>query len=1404
MFEKIFQPKKKNNMSPLNHEEKLAQQDDAIKQKVKREQAALGAAGGGAAGLGLITFVGWQFGLSIATVGGLTVAAPAAAALVLATSLIGAFVFPKIVKSETNFRLLLSKALNDQRKILKGENTGRIDKSINLISFSSMLDKKNCNNFNDEYDKHIINLAKLIKNYYKKICSKKGKVSVNKIKISSPHLTPEHFELLFHSGLGKLGVESLEIDFDLLHRKYSKPISTRELLKCLETEICNNGGLNTLTSLKLSNLDGLDEVDFERIIDFCRKLSISTLDLSNNTTLFYSKSKEFFNKTFFTGFPRLEHLILQKTGINNKSTVDRLKPLFAHVSLLKMIDIRGNNLSVTELNHLVDSDEFNFNLNIDTLLTDLNEHKRVKAKLKNRYDTITNISKHLERPDESNEHISITLLKHLIAEPDAQEYPEILSQYFSSRFKLYQKQTTAENEWQLFSRRFKTFSSREDNWIEKFVDFLSNADGRIEYIELEAKNQQLDKKRKLAAQDAQTSACIQAVLDTEDDAEVALSFPQTGAYRKDKASEIIQALKSGVKNLRKQNNDPIVDSISLASLVLCSKDMINLMKVGLGDYRTSTLDLSKNNIDDMFLKALSEDEETFESLKIIDLSDNNISINGLKHLVDFSARVGLEEINLSGNGLNIKNRANVKIFAEFIEDLAEKVPALKKLSLRGVGLSKNQLNVFKPLFSKISIFEDLDISENRLDKKQVLNLLNSPEFQTNVSIKAVVTGADKADVKTALKKRERELVKIRNALDIDVDNALPLELIDFLMRTNEAEWPEALQIFLDREPGLKQNWMRKVKMFSSYLESQTDDDIAKMFIRFSQEKNLDKYINFDVIERLSAAQNGEKINLVFDLPAAEREKQSKLIITKLETCLETLSHSENELIIPNIQLNRLNLKASDIRRLLGKELGYYSTSQLDLSNNYLGDDALDALIEDNDALATLQALNLSGNKLTAKSLAAVAELAGRVGLESLDLSNNPINPKNNEEVALLLKFCLRLPQTIPTLQKLNISNIGLQGKDLQLLRPLLTNLSSLSEVNIEQSTAKYIRDYKPLVSARDVINNLTVETVNTGKNTARSLKKVIDQSKKLVTIFRGSLPDAIKDVSMISALVNIFMRTDDPVLPEEIKAALREKVAFRPGMFELSISQRLLAITHRIKYFRSKNRLKDKSFIMPEWVDDNELAATLGDKLDAYWAGQVGNNFETNLNTRKNVILRHRQIDQPGVALQAKHLYRYKINLHNDIDVFYVEDGTIRVVNRVNQIQFVLNRYETALDIEQNELASRILISKLQIIVNKKGELTIINDNELALRISGADLDCSNKVNIQSIPFYRLQRADTIKGVMDSLPPQESDEHLAEHNAQQRAFLPQQQVVQQRGQAANEPANLDVSTITRQKQAASK
>lgn len=526
----------------------------------------------------------------------------------------------------------------------------------------------------------------------------------------------------------------------------------------------------------------------------------------------------------------------------------------------------------------------------------------------------------------------------------------------------------------------------------------------------------------------------------------------------------------------------ILDEIKISTRSFSHNFLNELLSAGLGQFGTKRLEITNSILSNKLPQALwlKMKQEHFNVLEELDLSRNEIDVQGLPVLSKIGKISKIKTLDLSGNSLvpTIGNN-DIKELEAFFKDFHKNFPTVKKLIIQNVNLTGDSLHYLKPLFSNPGFLTEIDISKNPINAREFEAFLKEPEIQNNINVRKIITGYKSKNITKISNQRKNRLKKLEECLQPKADVPIVLSLLESLASDAKKEnATRGLKTYVDGvETNEIQGWCLLAKLFAKHKESERVDDdtsVESAFIEFKRHfKSNDVYVSSQLFETLVKSRDGDDVDLV--LSVQDTQSVEKIVVDLTRT-LEILSENNQHLNIPSIILKDFKLDDDKFTQLLDAGIGRYNTKELSFANNGLDDMACLALKEDAQFMG-LKILDLSHNKITTHGLKVLAEFCKAVGIEQLDLSGNPLAPRSQAQMAQWGEFCKTLHKAIPTLKTLKLNDIGLKKDAIQGLRYIFQESSLLQ--NLEIRGNEKVAETLKLLTSDEVKNNITIRNVST-------------------------------------------------------------------------------------------------------------------------------------------------------------------------------------------------------------------------------------------------------------------------------------------------------------------------------------
>jgi len=204
---------------------------------------------------------------------------------------------------------------------------------------------------------------------------------------------------------------------------------------------------------------------------------------------------------------------------------------------------------------------------------------------------------------------------------------------------------------------------------------------------------------------------------------------------------------------KKKGERPVIKKMDFSQVALSYTQLRDFLSAGLGRFRTVHLILCNNALTNDSIAILHEyivkRKSSFQQLKRLDLSCNQLTKDALGQIVAIAKHVMLESLNLSQNKLShsllpddCQQNQYIDLNYLFLRQ-ASVLPTLKRLYLRDIGLNSFHQRALTRLLANISLLELLDIRKNPdLTYPAVKEVLVKKGLKYNVSLKVLRTDHD--------------------------------------------------------------------------------------------------------------------------------------------------------------------------------------------------------------------------------------------------------------------------------------------------------------------------------------------------------------------------------------------------------------------------------------------------------------------------------------------------------------------------------------------------------------------------------------------------------------------------------------------------------------------------------------
>jgi len=537
----------------------------------------------------------------------------------------------------------------------------------------------------------------------------------------------------------------------------------------------------------------------------------------------------------------------------------------------------------------------------------------------------------------------------------------------------------------------------------------------------------------------------------------------------------------------KPNRKPLnLVKITIDTEKLTHGQLRKLLKGGIGDFQTTELNIINTQMGNNLVQALHESivREGFDKLETLCLENNALCFNSLSILSKLGSASRLKVLDLSGNKLLPGSTDdNIRLVADFFKHFHQNFPTVTELKIKDIYLSNDRLHYLLPLFERPGMLKKIDISGNALGARAIAKFLKDPSVQNNINVREIKTGFKNKTVVSAIKARDARLNDFYTSMNLD-ESGVPVPTLLKQLASNQKESASKhLNKFFIQTQASKTDldkWILLAEMFSEFESSDSTSSDEMSFTNFQSTFGAENdFITTSMYRQLRSSKNGQKINLTLSRQAEVLPQDTLESLTEV---LGSLQGSEQRPIFPSIALNNLRMNVTAFRALLAVGLGDYQTKSLSLADNSLTDAFFSAL-EDNDQFGEVQTLNLSNNKITVNGLSGLAKFCNKVGVQELNISGNLIRPSSESQMREMVTFFRDLHKLIPTLKKLDVSNIGLNAHTAYVLEGLFKEPGLLETLNISENISVTLT--VNLLKSNAVKNNVSIHSIITGHEARR-------------------------------------------------------------------------------------------------------------------------------------------------------------------------------------------------------------------------------------------------------------------------------------------------------------------------------
>lgn len=541
-------------------------------------------------------------------------------------------------------------------------------------------------------------------------------------------------------------------------------------------------------------------------------------------------------------------------------------------------------------------------------------------------------------------------------------------------------------------------------------------------------------------------------------------------------------------------------------------------------------------------------KQKLRSLKQLSLPNCGLSFNDLPNISKIGKNAMLEKLDLSKNMFSSLSQ-NPQLWDLFANEFYKNFPLIQNVNLSACSLEDKNTAKLIPLFSQISAMKSLDLTNNNIYESGLLRIVESEEFQSNLSFKTLKHDlARSSKVNSAIEKRKRAVEKFMKSSGVHECGHIPYEIVKGIIESN-SRIINALDKHIEstisskgRQKQVKLQWRlwanecNRVRNWKRFTYEFYKEALQKGKVVVPTEMALSVK---EITKVLKACKTGQKIDFTINEKGNNTLKFGD-IGEKLLAAFKKIKSSRKSPILKKVDLNHLGINDDQFSELLEKDIGEYQTESLNLSHNALTSVALkDWFGSEPCPFKDVKYLDLSGNQIKADALPALLSYCRNNKVEYLNLSNNPLGADlhNQNLLGNMLKEFGRLPY----LKKLDLSNIKIAPAASEVLAPLLTTPCDLETLNITQEKFN-ARTMINLLNRSGFRNNLGIQKIETGYNDAKSIEHILGSMNKLQDIYNGSVSKIEKTRPFMYVILDRFlMNLENPKIPEGLKTALESK-----------------------------------------------------------------------------------------------------------------------------------------------------------------------------------------------------------------------------------------------------------------------
>ncbi|MFO1259306.1 MAG: hypothetical protein U1E78_12985 [Gammaproteobacteria bacterium] len=263
------------------------------------------------------------------------------------------------------------------------------------------------------------------------------------------------------------------------------------------------------------------------------------------------------------------------------------------------------------------------------------------------------------------------------------------------------------------------------------------------------------------------------------------------------SDEIYKELLAAFNNPLPLSKRPTLPLIDISDAELTDEQLAGLLSVGISKFKTVQLRLKNNELTDRSIEELweciKESKTSFNELKKLDLSENDLTGESLDNIIKIVNLLNIEELDLSENMRLGEDR---DALTEFINSIKKKMPNLKKLSLRNVGLLPEHVETLGKHLSGLSMLESLDISDNEAIDIPIMVKAIGKNLKRNISLRTLKSDHDAVLPKLGKILHDHEHARRELNVNEQCTDSAIVQILNSMMR-NQA-LPESTQKILKK------------------------------------------------------------------------------------------------------------------------------------------------------------------------------------------------------------------------------------------------------------------------------------------------------------------------------------------------------------------------------------------------------------------------------------------------------------------------------------------------------------------------------------------------------------------------------------------------------------------------------